>query len=42
MKERIMKWYKLGLWTESMVHDAVLKNKITTEDYTEITGKTYA
>lgn len=41
MKERIAKWYKMGLWTESMVHDAVEKKHISTEDFAEITGKEY-
>ena len=41
MKERITKWYKQGLWTLDMVHDAVDKKKITADDFEEITGKEY-
>ena len=36
MKERILKWYKLGLWTEEMVQKAVDKGIITAEDMAEI------
>lgn len=39
MKERIMKWYKLGLWTEAMVQNAVDKGVITAEDMKEIIGE---
>lgn len=41
MKNKIEKWYKQGLWTGAMVHDAVLKGVITAEDYEEITGNVY-
>lgn len=36
MKERIEKWYKLGLWTEQMVIKAVEKGVITEEHKNEI------
>ena len=36
MKEKIMKWYKMGLWTEGMVQNAVLKNILTQEEAEEI------
>lgn len=36
MFERIKKWYKQGLWSESMVHNAVLKHVITAEEAEEI------
>ena len=39
MKERIMKWYKLGLWTETMIQDAVDKGVITEDDMAEILGE---
>lgn len=39
MKERIMKWYKLGLWTEVMVQNAVNKGVITADDMAEILGE---
>ena len=42
MKNRIAKWYKLGLWTSEMVTNAVKKGVITEEDYQEITGEVYA
>ena len=36
MFEKIKKWYKQGLWTEHMVHNAVLKNIITEKQVKEI------
>lgn len=36
MKERIEKWYKLGLWTEQMVMNAVSKHILTEEQAREI------
>lgn len=36
MKEKIAKWYKQGLWTVQMVHDAVMKKKLTAEEAAEI------
>ena len=36
MKEKIIKWYKLGLWTKGMVQNAVLKNILTQEEAEEI------
>lgn len=39
MKEKIMKWYKLGLWTEAMIQNAVEKGVITVDDMTEILGE---
>ena len=38
MKEKIMKWYKQGLWKASMVQNAVRKGIITQDDYLEIVG----
>ena len=38
MYERIKKWYKMGLWTEVMVQDAVEKKVITAEQAKEITS----
>lgn len=38
MKERIKRWYRLGLWTAEMVQDAVVKNVITEADALEIIG----
>lgn len=34
-------YYELGIWTEKRIHDAVTKGKLTAEEYTKITGKTY-
>ena len=38
MRDKIQKWYKQGLWTAVMVHQAVEKGLITPEEYLEITG----
>lgn len=39
MKERIEKWYKMGLWTRRMVANAVRKGVLTAQQYKEITGE---
>lgn len=36
MFERIKKWYSMGLWTEEMVRNAIVKNIITEEEFLEI------
>lgn len=36
MKEKIKKWYKMGLWTAEMVQNAVEKGKLTEKDVAEI------
>lgn len=36
MYEKIAKWYKQGLWTASMVQNAVTKGKLTAEEAAEI------
>lgn len=41
MYEKIKAWYELGVWSEERVRNAVEKGKITPEQYTQITGKTY-
>ena len=38
---KIKKWYESGMWTKKMVRNAVLKGKITEEEYIEITGEAY-
>ena len=38
MKEKITKWFKAGLWTKEMVHNAVVKNILTEAEYVEIVG----
>lgn len=39
MKEKIKAWYKFGLWTKEMVRNAVIKGKLTEEEYLEIVGE---
>lgn len=34
-------YYGKGLWSKRRVHDAVKKNWITEEEYTEIVGESY-
>ena len=41
MYDRILKWYKQGLWNKQMVADAVTKGIITAEQYEEIVGEEY-
>lgn len=36
MKEKIAKWYHMGLWTVAMVENAVAKGILTSEEYMEI------
>ena len=36
MKEKIERWYHMGLWTEEMVLNAVDKGVITEEEAKEI------
>lgn len=36
MKEKIMKWYQLGLWTETMVMNAFNKGVLTEEEVNQI------
>lgn len=39
--EKIKKYYKEKMWDEAMVRNAVVKGKITVEEFAEITGKEY-
>ena len=39
MKEKIKKWYEQGLWTVEMVRNAVIKGKLTEDEYLEIVGE---
>ena len=41
MKAKIAKWYKQGLWSKSMVANAVRKGILTPEDFEEICGEGY-
>ena len=36
MKDRIYRWYKLGLWTTEMVQNAVVKGVLTEDEMNEI------
>lgn len=37
--QKVKKWYDMGIWTEQMVRNAVIKNKITEEECAEILGE---
>lgn len=39
--EKIKEYYTKGYWTSEMVRNAVVKNKITKEQYKEITGEDF-
>lgn len=39
--DRIKDFYDRGLWTKEMVRNAVVKGKITAEEYEIITGEVY-
>ena len=39
MKEKIEKWYEQGWWTAEIVRDAVVKGKLTEDEYLEIVGE---
>ena len=41
MKEKIVKWYRQGLWTKAMVKNAVKKGVLTAEDYAKIVEEAY-
>ena len=36
MKEKILKWFKQGLWTEIMVRNAFTKGVLTEDEMNEI------
>lgn len=38
---KIKGWYEAGYWTKTMVKNAVVKAKITIEEYKAITGEDY-
>lgn len=38
MKEKILKWFQLGLWTKEMVLNAISKNVLTEDEANEILG----
>lgn len=39
MKDRIAKWYRMGLWSAENVKDAAAKGILTAEDVLEILGQ---
>lgn len=39
--DKIKDFYDRGLWTKEMVRNAVVKGKITAEEYELITGEVY-
>ena len=39
--QKIKDFYDAGLWTAGMVANAVVKGRITAEEYAEITGQPY-
>jgi len=39
--EKIKRYYDQGLWSKERVYNMVGKDKITTEEYEEITGEAY-
>lgn len=41
MFEKIKYWYDNGMWSIGMVRNAVVKGKITAEEFYEITGEEY-
>jgi hypothetical protein len=40
--EKYKAWYESGMWTKRMLRDVTAKGKITTDEYTEITGEEYS
>lgn len=38
---KIKDWYDAGYWTKTMVKNAVIKKRITAEEYKTITGDNY-
>lgn len=41
MFAKVKKWYDELIWTLTMVKNAVLKKKITSDEYHEITGEDF-
>lgn len=38
IKEKIAKWYRMGLWTEAMVHNAAAEGVLTEAEVSSLTG----
>lgn len=39
--KKVKNYYDMGFWSKVKVHNAVVKNWITAEEYEEITGEGY-
>jgi uncharacterized XkdX family phage protein len=39
--DKVKKYYDNGLWSKTKVHNAVVKNWITAEEYEEIVGEPF-
>lgn len=39
--DKVKDYYERGLWSKEMARNAVVKGKITTEEYEIITGESY-
>ncbi len=39
--DKIKRYYDIGAWNKAMVRNAVLKGKITADEYEAITGEKY-
>ena len=39
--DKIKRYYVAGFWTVAMVRNAVIKGKITEDEYKKITGEAY-
>jgi uncharacterized XkdX family phage protein len=39
--KKIQEWYEAGYWITEMVKNAVVKGKITADEYKTITGEDY-
>ena len=40
-KNKVKQWYEWGMWSKSMVKNAVAKGRLSPSDYKEITGEDY-
>lgn len=40
-KNKVKQWYDWGMWSKTMVKNAVDKGKLSPSDYKEITGEEY-
>ena len=39
--EKVLRYYRTGMWNIAQVHNAVVKGWITEEEYSMITGENY-